>query len=75
MVARAQALNRLHRLFLGLLAGGDAGPQVAGVGQAAGVEGHPLVAGGADFLEENGDFRVAGGGVKRQGLSTRRPRI
>jgi len=52
---------------VGGLADGDAGPQEAGVGHAAGVVGHALVAGGADLLEGGGHFGIAGGGVTRQG--------
>src|SRR6266480_3450563 len=46
---------------------GDAGPQVTGVEQAADVEGHPLVPGGADLPEDGGHLGIAGGGVTRQG--------
>jgi hypothetical protein len=45
----------------------DAGAEVACVGQSAGVDGHPLQAGGAGLVEEGGKLGVAGGGLTRQG--------
>jgi tetratricopeptide (TPR) repeat protein len=45
---------------------GDARAEVAGCGQGAGVDGHPLQAGGADLVQEGGELRVASGGVTRQ---------
>ena len=39
---------------------------MAGLGQAAGVDGHPLQARGAELLEGGGDFGVADGGITGQ---------
>ena len=41
----------------------DARPQVAGSGQAAGVDGHPFQAGGVDLVHKGGDVGVSGAGA------------
>src|SRR5215472_18468927 len=51
----------------------DAGPQMAGCGQAAGVDGHPLQAGGVDLVHKGGDVWVSGGSVPGQQVDSGNP--